>query len=1370
MPGMYKTGSDGSDSPPPGGNMQFTVQSWSSGRGGTPSGGRHHGNHVRSDSIDSLDSNSSGSSGFNHSRQLSGDSTEFIPTRTVPKASTQPAHNPLRFVKVQSSSLYLKAEEQLKLAKEIKISRQKLRDEEEEWQSNLDSWKSRRKKHSEKTLQRVEVMREIEEQEKQQHQRKIKTFSEMMEERANKPRSYNFAIYQAENEEKTSKSDFVEDKEDKSTSGLDSFPSESETEGPSEEASNNLSDRIDANENGSLSHKYSQERKLLSYPEKVLLHSDFRDDSEVCSSEEEFITERRKAAEELGLSAVNTSTDSGLESLGRSGDVGDSVTDFGQENSVLSEKIDNECELSVSQFSTVNTTPCVDSEGIENVSEQNQNKELVKLQIWLKHSPDSKGFGFSLRGGKDQGTPVFVDSVTPGGASDIAGLKVGDEIREINGESCYGRCHSALVFAVKQAVYTGLLDLVIKRASESGGPDTKDNQPLIISRRGSAFAQRIAMFNNTTDVQSSQENQKSEPYDFRNKGDSIVLRRRSTFESVTQNKEQTTNNRWSTSVTRDSYSGGFSVQDRKNSFESFATMDHSIEIKPFTTKKLPPPVPAKPKSRMSTSIESLHDTTKETPLENNEINERKNICLESSQLSETEILTPVTPENVQLNEVSEELKIEKSNEDKNIETLKELCENYLTKSSSPVSEQKIHSDILTTEEEIQIHSINKENELQNDLKPCGYTVKVEGDMNIVYESHSNEPSEIIYQKDNLEESKISETFDSLNIPDDDDNKDVFINELNNEVCNLPDPLIDDICKENEKIEIIETENGSYLTQVQLTSADIVQCENMEAKFDDDINEDPLDAVNESELLSHCNYIESNNTQSSILTPVDDIAEQMELMILNQLAQQNDNVEVAPDDLELYLDNQQLLLNNFDTLPRQFEPPKEKPPPPPTEETEPLKITVTSVARTNSTKRIKQEIQKRRSDFLGLEIHDDGIDIDNYIPSPVAVEDILRSEIELKLCHEPGVNNAEKLDDPEFIHPDDLVLSNFEMEQCIPNEFNDDQIATNNLNLILEETNQVSNENIFQESSYINNVVEEDSIIKSNEGFCQEPDLSCENSEAIYVMSGEAVEESLNNVPTDTERNDSIKNEDKESGIPQPMKRQHLLLSLGAAPKAKIIQEGEWIRQNEKIQTKRLSMPILEGSIYDTTPWHKENSGNKSETSSPEKATGNRSSLPPLSFDSSHKFPPIPPPKPSNKSSPINEETNSSPSEVQTVHYVISPVSDSSEDSDCNSASGYSWNYEQIQPPDSREMSENQQPKPNELCGVCSKELGFGEVIVVDTVLLPYHSDCFNCSICNTELNSQSSIQYLNNNLACQTCIDTRNAHSASSPGESSSRL
>ncbi|GFS41302.1 LIM and calponin homology domains-containing protein 1 [Trichonephila inaurata madagascariensis] len=125
----------------------------------------------------------------------SNNGAEHIPTRTVSKTVVKTHNNPFQFVKVGSCPLYKKAEEQLKKVKEVKKP-EVLKEEEEEWQSNLDSWKSRRRKMSEDVFRRQEEIRQFEQEEQfsQTNQKKIKTFSEMVESRANRGRALSLCL------------------------------------------------------------------------------------------------------------------------------------------------------------------------------------------------------------------------------------------------------------------------------------------------------------------------------------------------------------------------------------------------------------------------------------------------------------------------------------------------------------------------------------------------------------------------------------------------------------------------------------------------------------------------------------------------------------------------------------------------------------------------------------------------------------------------------------------------------------------------------------------------------------------------------------------------------------------------------------------------------------------------------------------------------------------------------------------------------------------------------------------------------------------------------------------------------------------------
>jgi Domain of unknown function (DUF4757) len=113
----------------------------------------------RSESSDSLD-NQSTSSGTGRHLQDFG-STEFIPTRSS-KTAPKVAYNPMQFVKTGPAKLCLSAQEQLKKAEEIKKVREKKKDDVEDWQMNLEGWKSSRRKKQEDVIERVTEVKRME--------------------------------------------------------------------------------------------------------------------------------------------------------------------------------------------------------------------------------------------------------------------------------------------------------------------------------------------------------------------------------------------------------------------------------------------------------------------------------------------------------------------------------------------------------------------------------------------------------------------------------------------------------------------------------------------------------------------------------------------------------------------------------------------------------------------------------------------------------------------------------------------------------------------------------------------------------------------------------------------------------------------------------------------------------------------------------------------------------------------------------------------------------------------------------------------------------------------------------------------------------
>ncbi|XP_063981559.1 trichohyalin isoform X2 [Diachasmimorpha longicaudata] len=120
--------------------------------------------------------------------------------KTTLKTPPKQATNPLQFVKVGPCSLYRTAQEQLQKVQEVKKVKQEVRDDPEDWQSNLDNWKTSRRKRQEHIIERVVEVKKLELKEHDRQRKRSKTFSEMMEERGNRGRklSMNLAMYQEE--------------------------------------------------------------------------------------------------------------------------------------------------------------------------------------------------------------------------------------------------------------------------------------------------------------------------------------------------------------------------------------------------------------------------------------------------------------------------------------------------------------------------------------------------------------------------------------------------------------------------------------------------------------------------------------------------------------------------------------------------------------------------------------------------------------------------------------------------------------------------------------------------------------------------------------------------------------------------------------------------------------------------------------------------------------------------------------------------------------------------------------------------------------------------------------------------------------------
>lgn len=139
-------------------------------------------------------SNSSDGSACSGYSKTTTDSADFLATRphTAAVIPGKPAANPLQFIRVGPADLGSRAREQLRRAELAKKTEPAKLERQEDWQSNLDNWKSSRRKRVEHIIERCVEVRRMET-ETGQPRAKSKTFNEMLEERAGRRRKNHLA-------------------------------------------------------------------------------------------------------------------------------------------------------------------------------------------------------------------------------------------------------------------------------------------------------------------------------------------------------------------------------------------------------------------------------------------------------------------------------------------------------------------------------------------------------------------------------------------------------------------------------------------------------------------------------------------------------------------------------------------------------------------------------------------------------------------------------------------------------------------------------------------------------------------------------------------------------------------------------------------------------------------------------------------------------------------------------------------------------------------------------------------------------------------------------------------------------------------------
>uniref|UniRef100_A0A914DKY5 Uncharacterized protein n=1 Tax=Acrobeloides nanus TaxID=290746 RepID=A0A914DKY5_9BILA len=91
---------------------------------------------------------------------------------------------------------------------------------------------------------------------------------------------------------------------------------------------------------------------------------------------------------------------------------------------------------------------------------------VVKMQLSAAEFQgfDNHGFGFSIKGGKEQNAPLTVDTVVVNTAADRCGLQVGDIVLSINGESTVDRYYQTARRMLNEAIRLGEVEVQIQRS------------------------------------------------------------------------------------------------------------------------------------------------------------------------------------------------------------------------------------------------------------------------------------------------------------------------------------------------------------------------------------------------------------------------------------------------------------------------------------------------------------------------------------------------------------------------------------------------------------------------------------------------------------------------------------------------------------------------------------------------------------------------------------------------------------------------------------------------------------------------------------------------------------------------------------------
>ncbi|XP_052827505.1 titin homolog isoform X2 [Octopus bimaculoides] len=447
-------------------------------------------------SADSADAMSSSS----HSCQSSGSVEGSTQRKSMQRGTSVGSNDPLQFIKPKSNPLVVTAQKQISLCEKNKVTRQSVSlDTEEDWSQNLASWKFRRQ--SRKSLSALEEPDET----SQVTKRSVKTFKEMVEDREKRKsfKNFNSTDDGTENDSLPASDSFqnenVSRKGDATTVSQTSISPKRDNTVIKKEKSDTIEDNSKNNRSNRISGNYNN--NATSNKNDNNTTDNFEDDVFAANTTEEPVLKQSEVKSVESVRSPRTKNDveaNNLKNIEQTARLEEKQQPLPsvefpslvppppssppppdnrrrQQQQVLQNELPHQSKSNeLKSSSNISSAPVervssprpdkVDSSETDEGWIKDECEDFVERTIKISQSLKSeKGFGFLIRGGVDQNTPVVVHRIELGSAADICELRPRDRIVSINREDIQQHTQQKVQQIIDKANQHGQIELRVRR-------------------------------------------------------------------------------------------------------------------------------------------------------------------------------------------------------------------------------------------------------------------------------------------------------------------------------------------------------------------------------------------------------------------------------------------------------------------------------------------------------------------------------------------------------------------------------------------------------------------------------------------------------------------------------------------------------------------------------------------------------------------------------------------------------------------------------------------------------------------------------------------------------------------------------------------